>query len=284
MAAGVEWGTKNAPDRRGSEVSAKIKTISATSVSCRPIQYINATPVSLAIYPAQVLIVSIASASISASTNQTQRHMEILENRLCWSERLVRMSVSTSFQTNASVHSTNAPIQIRQFLLPPIFLLSESRFTVPKTQYNSFWPNQAIRPVNDALSLQQLLDTGNDQTNTLVVLAHQGCNILGWMGWAKQMSCMSEMSSFGIAYRCDSSLYFPFILNISCSADHDVKFCRDNTVFGRHGLDYIISLSNRSLQAFAHYLSRLDHHVYVSCSFNALSFTWILQVSYIRAN
>jgi hypothetical protein len=73
-------------------------------------------------------------------------------------------------------------------------------------QYNSFWLNQAIRPVNDALSLQQLLDTGNDQTNTLVILAHQGCNMLGWMGWAKQMSCMSEMSSFGIPLFKDLTL------------------------------------------------------------------------------
>jgi hypothetical protein len=38
------------------------------------------------------------------------------------------------------------------------------------------------------------------------------------------------------------------------SADSDVKFKRKSATYGSDGLDYIIAISNRSLQSLARYL------------------------------
>lgn len=124
-----------------------------------------------------------------------------LTTRLHMSTRLVRASVSASFGDTASVSAMGSAIRIRHFLAPPISILACSdRFSVPRVNYNTFWPDESICPISDCLLLQDLLDSGHEQIDTLVLITHHAYNYIGWIGWAKQMSKMSGQSSFGIGY------------------------------------------------------------------------------------
>jgi hypothetical protein len=85
--------------------------------------------------------------------------------------------------------------------LPPISLLAPPNpFLIHRTEYGRMWPDQGTRIVHDSVSLHTLLESGNTQSDTLVLLAHQSYNIMSWAEWAAQMSKMSPNSSFGIAF------------------------------------------------------------------------------------
>jgi hypothetical protein len=188
-----------------------------------------------------------------------------LEFRLRMSERLVRASISSSFNRNASVFEGAALTLTRQFLLPPMSLLSNlNQISVSRNAYDKYWPDESARTISDAEALQNLLDSGNALSATLVLLAHQAYDHLGWVGWAHLMRNMSDDSSFGIAYMYPSHCIPPCTYSSQSSADYDVKCGRDRSVYGAHGLDYIIALPNPSLQAYAAYLSQSNSKRYDS--------------------
>jgi hypothetical protein len=101
----------------------------------------------------------------------------------------------------------------------------------------------------------RLNDQGNNQINTLVLLAHQAYNHLGWIQWAGQMSRMSASSTFGIGYVCVFVSTHNALAYLHLSADRDIVFKRDRALYGRHSLDYIIAIPNHSLQVLSAYLS-----------------------------
>lgn len=265
---GVDWGTKGKPGGRHAEVTAKIKIASGASMSCRPLELVNSSPAPLPTFSSQVLVITVASEVMTASLQKSRAWVEdILDFRLRMSERLVRATVGASFNCTASVVSETSPTLIRQFLLPPMSLLSNlDRLSISKSAYDQFWPDSSVRTVSDLESLQNLLESGNAQAATLVLLGHQAYDHLGWIGWARMMRNMSDGSSFGIAY-----MYTFYIVHLCGNlpfsrGDQDVKCGRDRSLYGAHGLDYIIALSNSSLQSFAAYLSRLDNQQYGSSS------------------
>jgi hypothetical protein len=110
------------------------------------------------------------------------------------SERVVRTLISaTSPGTTRTL--------IYQFLLPPVSLLhNRTQLSISKDAYSNYWPDSTVRAVSDAKLLQDLLESGAGQTTTLLLLAHQAYDHLGWIGWAHLMRNMSDESSFGIAY------------------------------------------------------------------------------------
>ncbi len=126
---------------------------------------------------------------------------DVLHFRLRMSERVVRASISaTSPGTTRTL--------IYQFLLPPVSLLhNRTQLSISKDAYSNYWPDSTVRAVSDAKLLQDLLESGTRQTATLLLLAHQPYDHLGWIGWAHLMRNMSDESSFGIAYICTYFLY-----------------------------------------------------------------------------
>jgi hypothetical protein len=199
---GVDWGTKGKPGGRKAEVTAKIKIASGGSASCRPLELVNSSPAPLPTRPDQVLVLTVASEAMATNNQKSRAWVEdILGFRLRMSERLVRASVNASFNCGASVFAGASPTLVRQFLLPPMSVLSRlDRLSVSKATYDKFWPDSSVRTVSDSVQLQNLLDSGNAQAATLVLLAHQAYDHLGWIGWAHLMRKMSADSSFGIAY------------------------------------------------------------------------------------
>src|ERR1700734_4292470 len=100
-----------------------------------------------------------------------------------------------SFSHPASIFRGTAPTLISHFLLPLISVLSgTTHFDVPKTLYSRIWPDESICPVRDCTEVQNLLNSGNDQEVTLVLLVHHGYDHIGWIGWAEQMRNMSRNS------------------------------------------------------------------------------------------
>jgi hypothetical protein len=262
----VTWGTKGQLGGRRAEVTAKIKVASGGSISCRPLELVNASPPCLPVFPSQVLIITVASEAMVTNTQKSRTWVEdTLDFRLRMSERLVRASISSSFNCRASVFAGASLTLIRQFLLPPMSLLSNlNQLSISKGAYENYWPDETVRAISDSEPLQNLLGSGNTQTATLVLLAHQAYDHLGWAGWARLMRKMSDDSSFGIAYMYVFSCIHLHTYSLWFSADHDVKCGRDRSVYGAHGLDYIIALSNSSLQAYAAYLSQPNNHRYDS--------------------
>jgi hypothetical protein len=85
-------------------------------------------------------------------------------------------------------------------LAPISLLVPPSPFLVERAEYGRMWPDQSTRLIHDSVSLHTLLASGNSQSDTLVLLAHQSYNIMSWIEWAAHMSKMSPNSSFGIAF------------------------------------------------------------------------------------
>jgi hypothetical protein len=266
-AAGIEWGTKQGIQARSSEVTARIRTISGDAYSCRPLEHIDSSPCPLPIVPHQVFILTSASAIMATTNGKIEGYVHRpLSLKLKLSERLVRACISSSFQRTASVFSVTNRIQIHQFLVPPVSLLSLVPFDIHRSRYGKVWPDQSSRIIQDCQQLQSILNDGNNQADTLVLLAHQAYNHMGWVQWAGQMSRMSENSSFGIGYVC-VTIFAPYIpAHPYPSADRDVVFERDRTLFGRDALDYIIAIPNRSLQILSAFLSTHTSPKYI-CSF-----------------
>jgi hypothetical protein len=194
-AADVEWGTKGKPGGRQAEVTAKITLGSGGSVSCRPLELFNSLPAALPTNPNQVFIITVASESILGSHQKAQTWVQdVLHFRLRMSERVLRASI------NATSPGTTRTL-IRQFLLPPVSLLhNRTQLSISKDMYSNYWPDSTVRAVSDSKLLQDLLESGAGQTATLVLLAHQAYDHLGWVSWAHLMRNMSDESSFGIAY------------------------------------------------------------------------------------
>jgi hypothetical protein len=67
----VAWGTKGQLGGRRAEVTAKIKVVSGGSISCRPLELVNASPPCLPIFPSQVLIITVASEAMVTNTQNT---------------------------------------------------------------------------------------------------------------------------------------------------------------------------------------------------------------------
>lgn len=256
--AGVLWGTKPGTQTRSAEISTKIQTIDGDFLSCRPLERTNSSPCLLPTLPEQVFILTVASETMVTRNGKIQVYVDgPLSLNLKISERLVRACIFSSFQRPASIFPALNHVQICQFLLPPMsLLLSQDRFLDDPAAYNASWPDQSIRPVLDSVSLQNLFDGGNNNTDTLVLLAHHAYNHFGWIGWAKQMRNMSPNSSFGMGfvYVIIPLVYFS-LTTFSLSADRDVVFQRDRSLYGRDSLDYIIAIPNRALQSLAIYLS-----------------------------
>jgi hypothetical protein len=173
-----------------------------------------------------------------------------LSLKLKLSERLVRACISSSFNLTASVIPAPNRIQILQFLVPPLSLPVD----IHRSHYGNVWPDQSTRIVQDCQQLRATLLNGNNNLDTLVLLAHQAYNDKGWIQWAQLMSGMSANSSFGIAYVCVCIFSRIAPTYSSRSADRDIVFERDRTLYGRHGLDYIIAIPNHALQVLASYL------------------------------
>ena len=192
----MAWGTKGKPGGRQAEVTAKIKLGSGGSVSCRPLELLNSRPAPLPILPNQVFVITIASELILSSHQKAQTWVQdVLSFRLRMAERLVRASV------NATPPGTTGTL-IHHFLLPPISILYNcNQLSIPKDAYcDKYWPDSNVRAVADSKLLHDLLDAGAGQTATLLLLAHQAYDHLGWSGWARLMKNMSDDSSLGIAY------------------------------------------------------------------------------------
>ena len=191
----MEWGTNGKPGGRQAEVSVKIKLGSGTTVSCRPLELLNGLPAVLPMNPSQVFIITIASELILGSQQKARTWVhDVLDFRLRMSERVVRTSIHATSQgtTRTLIH---------QFLLPPMSLLHDRiRLSISKDKYDKYWPDPAVRAVSDSNLLQDLLDSGAGQMATLVLLAHQAYDHLGWIGWARLMRNLSDDSLFGIAY------------------------------------------------------------------------------------
>ena len=191
----MEWGTKGKPGGRQAEVTVKIKMATGASVSCRPLELLNYLPPALPSHPNQVFIVTMASESILGSNPKAETWVQdVLDFRLRMSERVVRTSVDSTCPGASQTI-------IHQFLLPPLSLLyNQSHLSVSKNAYDKYWPDSPVQPVSDSKILQDLLDSGAGKTATLLLLAHQAYDYLGWVGWAHLMENMSKDSLFGIAY------------------------------------------------------------------------------------
>lgn len=152
----VEWGTKSKDGKRDSEVTAKIKTVQGVSISCRPLELRGSAPCSLPMRPTQVIIFTIAAEAMATKNGKTHDYVSgPLSTRLQMSERLVRASVSSSFGDTASVFATGNAIHIRHFLAPPISMLTGShQFSVPRNDYDAFWPDESIRPISDCIQVR----------------------------------------------------------------------------------------------------------------------------------
>jgi len=204
---GVEWGTHGKPGGRQAEVTAKIKLGSGATASCRPLELLNTFPAPLPVNPSQVFVVTIASELTLGSHQKAQTWVQdVLDFRLRMSERVVRTSIEATppGTTRALIH---------QFLLPPMSLLHNSDgLSISNDAYDKYWPNSTVRALSDSKRLQELLDSGAGQTSTLLLLAHQAYDHLGWVGWAHLMRNMSDDSSFGIAYMY---VFSPFIVEYS---------------------------------------------------------------------
>jgi hypothetical protein len=254
--AGVEWGTKQGIQARKSEITARINTISGDKYSCRPLELVDSSPFPLPLVPTQVFIITTASEIVATTNGKVEGYVHgPLSLKLKLSERLVRACISSSFCLTASVLPAPNHIQIRQFLMPPLSLLPLVAFDIHRSHYGNVWPDQSTRIIQHCRQLQAILLNGNNQINTLILLAHQAYNHLGWIQWAKQMSGMSPDSSFGIGYVCVPVSISNILTYSFLSADRDIVFERDRTLYGRHGLDYIIAIPNRSLQVLSAYLS-----------------------------
>ena len=255
-AAGVKWGTKQGIQSRSSEITARIRTISGDTHSCRPLERIDSSPCPLPILPHQVFILTSASEIMSTTNGKMQDYVHgSLSQKLRLSERLVRACISSTFQRTATVFTATDRIQIHQFLLPPVSLLPCVPFNVHRSCYAKVWPDESTRIIQDCQQLQSILDDGNNQPDTLVLLAHQAYNHFGWIDWAAQMSRMSRNSTFGICYMCVPCSTFCIPLHLFPRADRDIVFERDRTLFGRDALDYIIAIPNYALQILSAYLT-----------------------------
>lgn len=180
-------------------------------MSCRPLELVNSSPAPLPTPPVQVFVITVASELMIANRKKSRAWVEdILDFRLRMSERLVRATVGASFHCNASVFPETSSTLVRQFLLPPMSLLSNlDRFSISKSAYDQFWPDSSARTVSDLESLLNFLESGNAQAATLVLLGHQAYDHLGWIGWAHMMRNMSDGSSFGIAYMYTFCIVYP---------------------------------------------------------------------------
>ena len=254
---GIQWGTKKGTQNRSSEITTKIETISGEVISCRPLERVESYPCPLLNEPSQVFILTVASEIMVTPNGKVRAYIQgPLPLYLKLSERLIRTCIYSSFQRTASVLPGLNSVHIRQFLLAPMSQLQQDRF-LPSSYSNNAWLDQSVRPVCDGHSLQILLDNGNNGMDTLILLAHGAYNHTGWKGWATLMCKMSACSSLGVAFAC-AILFFLFIYLMftwACSADRDVTFERDRSLYGRDSLDYIIAVPNYVLQPLAVYLS-----------------------------
>jgi hypothetical protein len=200
-----DWGTKDSEGKRDSEVTAKIKTVQGASFSCRPLELIGSSPCHLPTQPHSIFVFTVTAEAMATKKDKARDHVHgPLTTRLHMSERLVRAAIAASFDTPTGA----APIpQLRHFLAPPLSLLGSSEFLVAREEYNAYWPSDTSTPVADYTALQFLLESGHNQADTLVLVAHQAYNYLGWVEWAKKMSKMSGNSSFGIGYMYVHPLY-----------------------------------------------------------------------------
>ena len=166
-----KWYSK--PGGRQAEVTAKIK-LGSGSVSCRPLELLNSLPAALPANLDQVFIITVASES--SHQNARTWVQDVLHFKLRMPERVVRASISaTSTGTTRTL--------IYQFLLPPVSLLHNStQLSISKDTYSNYWPDSTIRAVSDSKLLQDLLESGARQTATLLLLAHQAYDHLGWVG------------------------------------------------------------------------------------------------------
>ena len=147
-------------------------------------------------------------------------------------------------------------MQILQFLLPPKSLMPSIPFFTPRILYRMVWPNETT---HNCTQLKHLLDNGNNQIDTLVVMAHHAYNHIGLVGWASQMCKMNATLTFGISFMCAIFLLAnDTVSHCHISADKDVAFEHCCTLYGRYSLDYIVAISNWSLQAFSMYLTACD--------------------------
>jgi hypothetical protein len=148
----------------------------------------------------QVFILTVPSETMATKDGKTAKYMlGALDFKLRMTERLVRQCISTSFDGRfASLHAAAGETLIRPFLLAPMSLLvGPVPFVADISDYNAHWP---AKTVGDSSTLQALLDAGNDQQDTLVVLAHHAYSHTDWIGWSQQMKSMTLDSSFGVAY------------------------------------------------------------------------------------
>jgi hypothetical protein len=264
-----QWGNKGKEGRRDSEISARIQPfMGGAAVNCRPMERIGSKPYPLPFDPTEVFVLTVAAELMTSQSGKTRKWVEeTLDFRLRISERLVRTCISTSFGHSASIYPTTARTLISHFLLPPMSSIAGfTRFNIPKSTYSPLWPDESARPIRDCIPLQNILDSGNGQRDTLIVLGHHCYDHIGWIGWARQMCNMSNNSMFGIGYTFvfvdldDHEIY-------SCSwcrADQDVKFGRNRSIFGHNGLDYILAIQNCSLQLLSQYLAGRLGQEYVS--------------------
>jgi hypothetical protein len=152
---------------------------------------VDSSPLLLPLVPAQVFIVTTASEIVATINGKDQGYVHgPLSLKLKLSERLVRACISSSFNLTASVIPAPNRIQILQFLVPPLSL----PFDIHRSHYGNVWPDQSTRIVQDCQQLQEILLNGNNNLNTLVLLAHQAYNNMGCVQWARQMSSMSVNS------------------------------------------------------------------------------------------
>lgn len=169
----------------------------------RPIQLLGSSPCPLPACPTQVFMITVPAEQMIQKSQRTRNYVEgLLQTRLDCLEQLTRQCVVLTFGREASIHRSPKSVLMRHFLVAPMKVIQSGkagRLDISRSAYDYAWPQRDIA-VADGCDLQKVLDGGNTSMDTLVLLGHWSYNHTDWKGWAKMMSSMTPLSSFGIGY------------------------------------------------------------------------------------
>lgn len=166
--------------------------------------------------PSTVFLVSVPSVALSTRHPQTSKYIaHSLEPHMRNTRNLIHRLLYNTYKASAVLHRKHSPdVLVRHCLLPhtlvgaaigPIEEWKRAGYA-PQTL-----PSERQFPISSGhelhLSLAQL---SNEGTDTWVVLAHRGCECLGWIGWAREMQGLTPTSAFGVAFRYILLFFFFF--------------------------------------------------------------------------
>ena len=100
-----------------------------------------------------------------------------------------------------------------------------------------------------------ILSSHPETTNWIPSFCWHTNPIISWVGLNGQLIWVRWVQIPRLeSHLCTSSTICQAQAHFSYSADRDVIFGHDRTIYGRHGLNYIIVISNQSLQCLSYYL------------------------------